>query len=79
MTSYAAQKGRAAPVAKAAAPAPAMPLTDAEQQRVAETRAAVVEHMPEAVQFIKDLHAEGMIDGWRNVVRCSLLDDAGHE
>jgi len=79
MTSYAAQKGRAAPVAKAAAPSPSRALTDAEQQRVAETRAAVVGHMPEAVQFIKDLHAEGMIDGWRNVVRCSLLDDAGHE
>lgn len=72
--SYASAKGRS--VQRPAAPTrrePA-PLSEAEQQRIAETRAMVVEHMPEAVQFIKDLHAEGLIDGWRNVTRCTLLD-----
>lgn len=72
--SYAAAKGRSiqtpAPTAKRAP----KPLSEEEQQRVAENRAMVLQHMPEAVQFIKELHAEGLIDGWRNVTRCTLLD-----
>ncbi len=72
MTSYAAQKGRAAPVAQPAKIAQVRQLTEAEQARTAENRAFIIEHMPEAVQFIKDLHAEGLIEGWRAVINCNF-------
>lgn len=73
--SYASAKGRAIQRPATDQPRrPTRPLSEADQQRVAANRAFVLEHMPEAVQFIKDLHAEGLIDGWRNVTRCTLLD-----
>lgn len=77
--SYASAKGRAIQRPAATAKREPTPLSEAEQQRVAANRAMVIEHMPEAVQFIKDLHAEGLIDGWRNVTRCTLLDREKHE
>lgn len=46
---------------------PLRTLSTAEQQQVAANRAAVHKHMPELVGFIGELHAEGMIDGWRSV------------
>lgn len=54
------------------------PLTTAEQARVAETRAAVREHLPEAMPFIKELHELGMIDGWRDVEMISKPEPGGH-
>lgn len=72
--SYAAAKGRAVQRPATVARREPKPLSEADQQRIAENRAMVLQHMPEAVQFIKDLHAEGLIDGWRNVARCTLLD-----
>jgi hypothetical protein len=39
-----------------------------DREQIAENRAAVLEKLPELVPFIKELHALGMIDGWRNVV-----------
>lgn len=78
MTSYAAQKGRAAPVAQPVTQAKARPLSPAEETRVAESRAAILEHMPEMLPIIRNLHAEGLIDGWRSVARCALLE-GGHD
>lgn len=78
MSSYAAQKGRAAPVARSPQTVEARTLTEAEEARVANNRDLVLEHMPEMLQIIRQLHAEGLIDGWRSV-RCTLLDDAGNE
>lgn len=77
--SYAAAKGRAIQRPASTTRREPTPLSEAEQQRVAANRAMVIEHLPEAVQFIKDLHAEGLIDGWRNVTRCTLLDREKHE
>ncbi len=37
------------------------------QDAIAERRAFIHEHMPEMLPEIKELHALGMIDGWRNV------------
>lgn len=79
MTSYAAQKGRAAPVAKAAAAAQARPLTEAEEARIDANKGFVLNHMPELLPTIRALHAEGMIDGWRSLLRCTLLDESGNE
>lgn len=77
MNEYAKLKGGAtAPVSGVASGQPALPrpLSDAETDRVAENRAFVHEHLPELVPFIKDLHAEGLIDGWRAIGNCKLSD-----
>ena len=50
-------------------------LSDAERERVAANRAFVHEHMPELVDFIKALHAEGLIDGWRAVENCATTNE----
>ena len=76
MPSYADIKGQ--PVRQANAPAagrPVVGLSDAERERVAANRAFVLEHMPELVDFIKALHAEGMIDGWRAVGNCATTKE----
>lgn len=73
--SYASAKGRATQrPAEDQQRRPPKPLSEAEQERVAENRAMVIEHMPEVVDFIKALHAEGLIDGWRNLTNCKLID-----
>ena len=43
------------------------PLSEAEQARIKRTIVNVKARMPELVPVIKDLHALGMIDGWRSV------------
>ncbi|WP_153110103.1 hypothetical protein [Propionivibrio limicola] len=73
MNPYASIKGRAtAPATAAKATTPARALSDAEIERVAENRAFVRENMPELVDFIRDLHANGLIDGWRAVTNCTM-------
>ena len=75
MTSYAAQKGRAAPTAPVVKAATTRPLTPAEEARVAENRAFVIEHMPELLPMIRSMHAEGLIDGWRSIKSCRILSN----
>jgi hypothetical protein len=78
MTSYAAQKGRAATVAQPVSRQASAPLTEAEEARIAENRDLILEHMPEMLPIIRNLHAEGLIDGWRSFARFALLD-GGHD
>lgn len=54
---------------------PLRTLSVAEQAKVAENRAAVHEHLPEMLPFIKELHEAGMIDGWRSVVKVELFKE----
>ncbi|MBU1692281.1 MAG: hypothetical protein KJ958_05440 [Gammaproteobacteria bacterium] len=42
-------------------------LSEDEKLKVACTAQRVELHMPEVVPLVKELHALGMIDGWRNV------------
>lgn len=51
-------------------------LTHDELFRASESRAFVLKHMPEIRPLIAELVAEGMIDGWRNVINCCLLDNS---
>lgn len=51
------------------------PLTEAEHARIKETIAIVKEKLPELVPMIKELHALGMIDGWRSVTITKVKDD----
>lgn len=53
--------------AKDAAPKVLPPLTEAQHASIKATIAIVKEEMPEVVPMIKELHAMGMIDGWRSV------------
>lgn len=78
MTSYAAIKGqtiKSAPVASDTATVPSSELSDEEIQRIAENKAFVREHMPELGDFIKALHAAGLIRGWRDVQNCKLINE----
>ncbi|WP_025918269.1 hypothetical protein [Herminiimonas sp. CN] len=67
---------RPKPAAPAAAPKPLPPLSEAEHARIKQTIATVKEEMPELLPMIKDLHALGMIDGWRSVTITKVKDDA---
>ncbi|AMP13668.1 hypothetical protein CPter291_1394 [Collimonas pratensis] len=42
-------------------------MSEAEHARIKKTVAVVKAKAPELVAVIKDLHALGMIDGWRSV------------
>lgn len=54
---------------------PLRELSGAEKQQVAENRAAVHEHLPEMLPFIKELHEAGMIAGWRSIVKVELITE----
>lgn len=79
MSSYAYQKGRTAAPVRSTAPAAPRPISPAEAERIAANKDFILEHMPEMLPIIRELHAEGMIDGWRSVVRSTLLDGMGDE
>ncbi|HJW25160.1 MAG TPA: hypothetical protein VJ576_09700 [Rhodocyclaceae bacterium] len=72
---YANQKGRVTAIHSPATAGrrPPRQLSEAEQAAVAGNREFVLEHMPDAVPFIKELHDLGMIDGWRSVDNCQIL------
>lgn len=46
-----------------------------DREQIAENRAFVMENMPELLPFIKELHAQGAISGWRNVVEVGPAED----
>ena len=74
MTSYASIKGQPLRMAPAADKAPpGAELSAAEIERVGANRDFVMQHMPELVDFIKELHAVGLVSGWRSVQNCKLL------
>lgn len=73
MNDYARVKGSAAaPATATRQPAAPRALSEAEEERVAENRAFILTHLPELVPFIKDLHAVGLVDGWRAVQNCRI-------
>ncbi|MCX7206108.1 MAG: hypothetical protein NT086_09035 [Proteobacteria bacterium] len=44
-----------------------VPLTDKEKAAVASRAALLKEHIPEAMDFLKELHRLGMVDGLRAI------------
>lgn len=58
------------PVAHQAPPA----LSDAEKLVIAQRVNLVKEHIPEAMDFIKDMHAFGMVDGLRCITSVTTPD-----
>lgn len=73
MNDYARIKGNSVPVP--AVPAEPAELTDAERDRIAAKRDQVRTLMPEFVPFIRELQAEGLIDGWRAVISVAPLQE----
>ncbi len=72
---YASQKPRSAPGATTAAPAaPPRPLSPTEVARVADNKAFVQEHLPDALPLFKALFAEGLVEGWRSWDNCHLRE-----
>ena len=58
-----------------AAPKVLPPLSEAEHARIKATIAIIKEKSPHLLALIKDLHAEGLIDGWRAVTLTKVNDD----
>lgn len=79
MTSYAAQKGRAAPSAPASIGNQPQPLTEAQQAAIQANKELILEHMPDLLGFLRVLRESGIDIGWRNIKRCSLLDHHHNE
>lgn len=74
MSSYASQKGRAAAPVRSTTSAAPRTISPAEAERIAANKDFILEHMPEMLATIRELHAEGMIDGWRAVKNCNLIE-----
>lgn len=72
--SYASMKGRAGKPAPAVPQAQLPELTEAQKAQVQTNKDFVLEHLPDALPFIRDLVSQGSIGGWRDVKRCALLD-----
>jgi hypothetical protein len=78
MTSYASQKGRSVPQAQAA-PEAAEPITPDQEAAIEANKEFILEHMPEMLPIIRNMHAEGLISGWRNVKSCKLINANDHQ
>lgn len=50
------------------------PLSEAEKLAIAQRVNLVKKHIPEAMDFIKDLHALGMVDGLRCITSVTTPD-----
>lgn len=75
--SYASAKGRA--VARmSASSTPPPPLSDAEKALIAERARQVKADIPEAMDFIKALHAEGMVEGLRCIQSVTVYPGSNH-
>lgn len=77
--SYASAKGKAAiPVTLPKRTAPVRELSDEEMEAVAARVRLVKQHMPEAFEFMKALHAEGLVDGMRCLSSVTVFEEVNH-
>lgn len=76
---YASAKGRAASGSlKPLNVLPPPPLSDDEKAVIAERVRLVKQHIPEALDFVKALHAEGMVDGLRCIESVTVFEGVDH-
>ena len=73
--SYAKVKGKAPAETPAPRrpPRPAAPIDAAEHARIAANIKLHKKHLPEFAPFVKELHAVGLIDGWRAIQHIEIL------
>lgn len=75
--SYASAKGKAPHfVAEKRKPLPE--LSDAEKEAISGRVRLVKAHIPEAMDFVKKLHAEGLVDGLRCIVSVTVFEGEKH-
>lgn len=74
--SYASAKGRQANVRSLAANVRTSPpdLSDDQKAAIAERVRLVKTHLPEAMDFVKKLHAEGLVDGLRCIQSVTVFE-----
>lgn len=53
-------------------------LSDEAKAAIAERVRQVKQHIPEAFESMKALHAEGMVDGMRCLVSVTVFDEVNH-
>lgn len=73
MSNYATIKGRTTKAAETHRRDPPA-LREAGAARVETNRQFVRKHLPELVPTIRALYDAGLIDGWRAVTKCKLLE-----
>lgn len=75
---YAGAKGRTITPQAARLPDEGRELSDAEKEAIAGRVRLVKEHIPEAMAFIKALHAEGLVDGLRCIASVTVFEEVNH-
>lgn len=77
--SYASAKSKIASASlKPLNAAPPRPLSDDEKQLIADRARLAKAHIPEALDFIKALHAEGLVDGLRCLSSVTVFEEVNH-
>lgn len=77
--SYASVKGKVATGSlKPLNQAPLPDLSDDEKEAIAARVRLMKEHIPEALDFVKALHAEGMVDGLRCIQSVTVFEGVDH-
>lgn len=77
--SYAGAKGKAG--GGSLKPPPRTPppaLSDDEKAAIAERVRLIKAHLPAAMDFVKELHEEGMVDGLRCIVSVTVFEGGDH-
>lgn len=75
--SYASAKGKT-PHLAAEKRKPPPELSDAEKEAIAGRARLAKAHIPEALDFVKKLHAEGLVDGLRCIVSVTVFEGNEH-
>jgi hypothetical protein len=71
--SYASAKGKTARFAQEKR-IPPLGLSEAQKEAIAGRVRQVKEHIPEALDFVRDLHGEGLVDGLRCIVAVTVCE-----
>jgi uncharacterized protein involved in copper resistance len=75
--SYASAKGKTAHIA-AEERRPPPELSDEQKAAIAERARLVKQHIPEMMDFVRALHAEGMVDGLRCIESVTVFEEVDH-
>lgn len=76
---YAGAKGKTTNLVMSPERSAALPdLSDEQKAVIAERVRLVKQHIPEAFEFMKALHAEGMVDGMRCLASVTVFEGVNH-
>jgi len=78
MATYAGTKGKPIPLPASPLKGEGRVLSELEKDAIAGRVRLVKAHMPEAFEFLKALHAEGLVDGLRGLVSVTVFEGVDH-